>query len=84
MSEIDRNPLPRFDLLPHPLRRVGRAVTYLFTMHQLADHGEHFVDAPLDAPVEPVTSLPDNRADLAAQEARMEEYWRGWEAGKVT
>lgn len=73
----DKNPFPKLDILPHPLRKVGSALTYLFTMHQLADHGDHFV--ALETPVEPVTELPDNREARAAQEARMEEYWRGWD-----
>lgn len=45
--EADPNPLPKFDILPHPLRRLGRALCDLFSMHQLASHGDHFVH-PLD------------------------------------
>lgn len=40
--EKDINIMPKIDILPHPLRRIGRGVLNLFSMHQLASHGDHF------------------------------------------
>lgn len=54
--EADKNPMPHLDLFPK-ITRVAKCITRLFSMHQLASHGDHF-DHPLDTPIEPVTSLP--------------------------
>lgn len=48
MSEKQTDGFPEtYDILPHPLKRIGKAITYLLTMHQLASHGDHF-QHPLD------------------------------------
>lgn len=48
---------PKEFLAIHPLRRVGRAILELCSMHQLSPVSEHF-QHPLDAPLEPVTDWP--------------------------
>lgn len=39
--------MPKFDLLPHPLRRLGRGLLDFFSLHQLASHGDHPFDKEL-------------------------------------
>ena len=31
-----------------PARKVGEAVLWLFSMHQLSEHGAHFIPEPTD------------------------------------
>lgn len=62
MGEIQKDGFPEhYDLLPHPLKRVGKMVLGFFNMHQLASHGDHTFEHPLDSPIEPVTDWPPNQ-----------------------
>lgn len=36
------------DILPHPIRRIGKAILELFSLHQLSSHGDHTFDHPVD------------------------------------
>lgn len=40
--ESDKNPFPKFDILPHPLKRLGRALLSCVQMHQLSGQSDHF------------------------------------------
>lgn len=44
---INQNPMPRFDLLPHPFRRVGHTLLEFCSLHLLSPISEHFTH-PLD------------------------------------
>jgi len=64
MSEksINQNVMPEFDLLPHPIRRIGRAICSLFEpFHSGTEsyHSNHHRD-PLASPEQGVIDWPDN------------------------
>lgn len=58
MTEIKDGFPAKYNLLPQPLSKVGRALTWLFSMHQLSPVSEHFRNHPLDPPLESVTDWP--------------------------
>lgn len=45
--DITQNVFPKFDLLPHPLRRIGKTILGFFQLHQLSTHGDHPFDKEL-------------------------------------
>lgn len=60
MSEKQTGFPERYTLgIPEPVRALGRAVSWLFSMHQLSSRSDHFQhEDSLASPVEPVTSWP--------------------------
>lgn len=62
---------PKIDILPTPrevVERVGHIISDIYhktdwMRHTLASHGDNFTDYvhPLDTPIAPVTSLPDQQ-----------------------
>lgn len=59
------NPLPSRETLIQTTKEVikfiGKAMTgrAFVPEHSLSSHGDHYFEHPLDTPVEPVTSLPN-------------------------
>lgn len=47
----------KFDILPHPVRWIGRGIVNLFSMHQLSPISDHKFECPdeLASPLESVT-----------------------------
>lgn len=43
--DITQNVFPNFDIIPHPIRRIGNALLGLVTMHQLSPVSDHFPEA---------------------------------------
>lgn len=62
-----------YDILPHPLRRVGAGLVWFFSLHQLASHGDHKFEHPLDTPAEPVTDWPEESDGIPPRHT-WEEY----------
>lgn len=53
--------------LPDPIGRIvkiAKGIGNLFVMHQLASHGDHSFEHPLDTPIEPVTDWPDGTQQI--------------------
>lgn len=85
MLQPDRNPMPRVDLLPHPIKRVGEALGRMLaiTRVEFADDYPNW-ECPLDVPIEPVTELTiPLHKETEMQALRMSAYWQGWEDGHV-
>lgn len=76
---MNPNVFPKMEVVANPFKKIGAAVTWLFTAHQLSDQSDHFQYDSLATPIVPVTVLPDNKALFAAAEERMQAYWSGWE-----
>ena len=63
MKESDTNIYPEINLLPHPIRKAGEVVRWLFAIHLLSPVSEHFGHS-LDEPLEQVIDRPAYQESL--------------------
>lgn len=84
MSENKKEGWPvSWDLLPHPIRRIGGAVLGFFQLHQLSSHGDHFMRDPLATPlpgeVGAVPTVPSWPLESDGMEPVNQMYDTGWD-----